>query len=332
MLIGQGQSGKTSLKRSLKGERFNPDEKCTTGIEMDPASCNVSTEAWKVGKKTQVTDSEPISYEKSTAQFILNSFKEERENIKSSPWKGGNMTACTDTSVLTHKEHFSNFSNASRSLDHEISPENVITAPEMPDDIATIIEKLLQVNGSDKEEEDIYSILWDFGGQSVYYVTHPLFLTASAIYLLVYNLSWDPNGTANLQVKPGLYKNNVDVFCDRSNMDYLDVWMSSVSSLASQDETFFSAILPERLPPVFLVCTHADKPYHSKCPDELARELYGSLQTKIHGRHLVDVFVVDNTKSGSGQECPDVIRLRRKVLNVAKELLEIKEVFPIKWL
>lgn len=337
MLIGQGHSGKTSLKRSLKGEKFNPDEKCTPGIEMDPSYCNVSTEVWKVGEKTQATDSEPFSYEQSTAQFILNKFKEAGENTLTRQLTCGNLLASTGTSVVTDKEHISKLEDRPRSRIDEIWHDDVITAPKIPDDVATVIEKLLQEDGSNEEQEEVYSILWDFGGQSVYYVTHPLFLTTRAMYLLVYNLSWDPNGTASPQVRPGLYKNVVDVFCDRCNVDYLDVWMSSVSSLVSQDvespeRQDLSEILPERLPPVFLVCTHADKPYQNKCPFELAREIYGTLKTKIHGKHLVDVFVVDNTKSGSEKGCPEVKRLREEVLSVAKHLPQIKEVFPIKWL
>ena len=337
MLIGQGQSGKTSLKRSLQGEKFNSDEERTSGIEMDPSYCKVSTEVWKVGGNTQATVSEPFSYEQSTAQFILNKVKEAGKNTLSSQLTCGNLMDSTATSVVIDKEHFSKLEDASRSWNNEISHEDVLTVPEIPDDIATAIEKLLQEDDRDKEEEEIYSILWDFGGQSVYYVTHSLFLTTRAIYLLVCNLSWDPNGTANPQVKPRLYKNVEDIFCDRSNVDYLDVWMSSVSSLVSHDvesreSQDFSEVLPERLPPVFLVCTHADKPYQNKCPFELAREIYGTLKTKAHGKHLVDFFVVDNTKSGSEEGCLEVTRLRKEVLNVAKHLPQIKEVFPIKWL
>jgi len=44
MLIGQYHSGKTSLKRSLKGEVFRPDENTTVGIDVDPAHFEVSTE------------------------------------------------------------------------------------------------------------------------------------------------------------------------------------------------------------------------------------------------------------------------------------------------
>ena len=37
MLIGQDRAGKTSLKKSLIGQPFNPKEKSTDGIEVDPS-------------------------------------------------------------------------------------------------------------------------------------------------------------------------------------------------------------------------------------------------------------------------------------------------------
>ena len=105
MLIGQGQSGKTSLKRSLKGERFNPEETSTTGIEMDPSYCKVSAEVWKVGEKTQSTDSDPgpISYEHRTAQYILRNLKEEPKDQESSQLNDDNVTL-DDTELLVSVE------------------------------------------------------------------------------------------------------------------------------------------------------------------------------------------------------------------------------------
>lgn len=350
MLIGQSQSGKTSLKRSLKGERFNPEETSTTGIEMDPSYCKVSAEVWKVGEKTQATDSDlgPISYEHRTAQYILRNLKVEPKESESSQLTNDSVTLHNTESLVASEDYVINSFDISDALlprNHKVSADalvnvpdvsDVLQVPEVPQEIAALIHKLLQVVENGEVEEEVYSILWDFGGQLVYYATHPLFLTRRAIYCLVYNLSRDPAKTVGPQVKQGFYKNIEDVFCERSNRDYLDVWMSSISSLVSQDEdpeeTPASEILPERLPPVFLVCTHADKPYNSAQPEELAREIFGSLQTKSFGKHLFDVFVVDNTKSGSEQECPEVTRLKSEILNVARELPQMKEVIPIKWL
>ena len=73
-------------------------------------------------------------------------------------------------------------------------------------------------------------------------------------------------------------------------------------------------MLPEKRPPVFLVCTHADKPYDGGNPYELARDVLGSLRSKPHKSYLYDdVFVVDNTKSGHEVQCPEVARLRKEV-------------------
>ena len=237
MLIGHCQSGKTSLKRSLREERFDPEEPRTTGIEVHTSYCKVLADVWKVGENNQTVDSE-------------------RQPIAD----------------------------------------------------------------SGKDEEEIHSVLWDFGGESVYYITHPLFLATRGIYCLVYNLSQDP----------------AEAVGERSKRNYLEDWMFLVSNLLSREEpkeTPASEMLPGKLtPPVFLVCTHTDEPYRSVQPKELAQEIIESLETTLHGQRFFDVFMVNNSKSGSEQECPEVIRLKNEIINVAKELPQMKEVIPIKWL
>ena len=47
MIVGQDRSGKTSLKKSLKGEPFNPNEESTIGIEVDRSLHQITTEEWK---------------------------------------------------------------------------------------------------------------------------------------------------------------------------------------------------------------------------------------------------------------------------------------------
>ena len=217
---------------------------------------------------------------------------------------------------------------------HELNTNSI---PGMPDSIATLIEKMLGDVDNVEDKEDIYSMLWDFGGQSVYYVTHPLFLTSKAIYLLVNDLSRDPRERAKSVMKQGMYSTSEDSLDFRTNLDYLDFWMSSIASLAIDDngdhQGSKSEMLPDKLPPVFLVCTHADTPYDGGDPSKLAYKVFGSLQTKPYKTHLYDdVFVVDNTKSGNESECSEVVRLRTEILDVAKELPQMKEAIPIKWL
>ena len=76
MLIGQDRSGTTSLKKSLRGQIFNPPEESTVGIEKDPSHFKVTREIWKAGKKNEAkTSKKSVSYEHHAAQIIVNSLK-----------------------------------------------------------------------------------------------------------------------------------------------------------------------------------------------------------------------------------------------------------------
>jgi len=356
MLIGQDRSGKTSLKKSLRGIIFDPDEDSTVGIDVDRYHFKVTTDTWMTGMKDEesTSDAEAISFEHNAARLVAERLidslieSERRADVGSENY-GLEMT---ENAIETQLREISSGPEPIDSKrpdppavevpdSTELSTEgdaHFITQVQMSDfeEIAGRTETLLQ-DGWSENSGDVHSIMWDFAGQSVYYVTHPLFLTARAIYLLVYDLSQDPHEKAMPVVKQGVYKKIQDNFSQKTNLDYLDFWMTSVSSLASQDKDndvdHASEVLPKKLPAVFLVCTHADKPYSSGCDAaELAIEIFGTLKEKPYGPQLVDVFVVDNTKSGSEFECLEVARLRKAVLAVAKELPHVNEVIPMKWL
>ena len=361
MLIGQDRSGKTSLKKSLKGIVFNPDEDSTVGIDVDRYHFKVSTETWMTGKKDEESTSyaEAISVKHSTARWVAERLmkvdrvigNERRAGVDSEEWR---METHLQES-LTGPEPIDPSSRDPTPIDTmhepvapqaEVTDSTELTLGEDPlvvtevqksdfEDVADRTETLLQI-GLEESNDDIYSMMWDFAGQSVYYVTHPLFLTARAIYLLAYDLSQNPDDIAKPVVKQGVYKKIQDNSDQKTNLHYLDFWMTSVASLASQDkdddEDHKSEVLPKKLPAVFLVCTHADKPYRGCDPFELAYEIFETLKDKPYGAHLSGVFVVDNTKSGSEFECEQVKHLREAVLAVAKELPHVNEFIPIKWL
>ena len=366
MLIGQDRSGKTSLKRSLKGIVFKQDEDSTVGIDVDRYHFKVTTETWMTGKKDEesTSEAEAISFEYNAARLVTKILmkvvnvtgNERRAGVGSGEFE------IADVLMETHLHESLTDSETVDSLSGDPIPIDTIQEPVAPagevtdsteltqgvdalvakqvqkshfEEVAVRTETLLQ-NGLEESSDDIHSIMWDFAGQSVYYVTHPLFLTARAIYLLAYDLSQNPNDIAKPVVKQGVSRKIQDNFDQKTNLDYLDFWMTSVASLASQDKDddkdHKSKVLPKKLPAVFLVCTHADKPYSGCDPFELAYEIFGTLQDKPYGPHLCGVFVVDNTKSGSKFECEQVKHLREAVLAVAKELPHVNEDIPIKWL
>ena len=416
MLIGQDRTGKTSLKKSLKGENFNAKEPSTVGIDTDPNYFHISCEAWRTGEKNNVT--EPISevlFERPIAKYICGELKNIEKlpvRVKTSPnqpfmkpSRSSAKSLLTEskvsakrysrrlkkkvpdiiaTLVETTLQNVKSTSNTeplltdvwerAKTFSHPLEekvPDSIATLVEttlqnvkstsnteplltdvweraktfshpleekVPDSIATLVERMLQDDKKTQEENEIFSIIWDFGGQSVYYATHPIFLTQSAIYILACDLSRNPYKKADTLVRQGLFKTQEDCCCNKTNLDYLDFWLSSVYSLVGPDaishDTCPSEATTARLPPVFFVCTHADEPYDSATdPRGLALDIFGFLRTKPYKSHLFeDVFVVDNTKSGSENECPEVVRLREKLRSVAQSLPQAREAIPLKWL
>ena len=364
MIVGQDRSGKTSVKKSLKGICFNPDEDSTLGIEVDRYQFKVTTEIWKTGEKDEEAniDTTVISFEHNTARWVADKLTvhEKIAEVKrtSSAELAGYEVSDTPEKREPTKTSYADLLEPSRNpastntTDEEphlptkevrnpteLEPDEDLlttTREKLPDfdDVAKLLPTLLRDNWED-DKEDIYSILWDFAGQSVYYVTHPLFLTRRAIYFLVYDLSRNPSDKATSLVKQGVYKEFIaDKYNLKTNFDYLDFWMSSLASLVSdcQQVDPEKSVPLKKFPAVYLVCTHADQPYCDRDPFELACEIFGNLRSKPYGAHLRDVFCVDNTKSGTESECKETIRLREAVHVVSKELPHVTEAIPIKWL
>ena len=241
MLIGQDRSGKTSLKNSLMGKPFNPAEDSTIGIDADPSHIKVSTEIWKAGDNTSAIKA--ISFEQHAARLVADDLKEEHsgfavEKIKMEDSGSSAVSVSNDSNQLPSEELGDPEVIPKIPSDPTLKKEVhvPIESPGIPDEVAALIKKLLKEDENAQDDEEIYTILWDFGGQSVYYTTHPLFITARAIYLLVFDLSRDPYEIARPVVKQGLYKKILDTYGTKINLDYLNFWMTSVASLAAETE------------------------------------------------------------------------------------------------
>ena len=368
MIVGQERTGKTSLKRSLKGELFNPNEGSTEGIETDPSYFNVSPDVWRTGKNSKDTESEPtFSFEHQVDQLIVESLLKKETNTPNAEDYSRSPSYERGVAVMIVGQKRTGKTSLKRSLKGELfnpnegSTEGIETDPSYfnvsPDVWRTgknskdteseptfsfehqvdqlIVESLLKKETNTPNAEDYSRSPSNSGtgGQSVYYDTYPIFLTHRAIYILTCNLSRDSSQKDNAPTKKSMSGKIEDTCCSKTNLDYLDFWMSSVYSLFSSNTNHQETLLPEMLPPVFLVCTRAVKPYRTDVdPRGLASEIYGSLKDKVYGKLLKGLFVVDNSKSGSGDECPGVIKLREKVLSFAKKLPQVNEAIPLKWL
>ena len=338
MIIGQARTGKTSLKKSLKGELFDPNEGSTEGIETDPSYFQVTTDVWKTGSNSEDTETEPgFLLDRQLAQNIVKGLKEKdpsrsgtKPSVKDFKVVEPSEANSTERSEESSSNRFEPSPQDSKVVDNANAPSLRTDQQKVPENVAALVQELLKDNKKFMEGDDMYSVIWDFGGQSVFYDSHPIFLTEKAIYILAYDLSRDPYQQADAPVKQGMYKDIEDTDCQKKNFDYLDFWMSSIYSLVSKNTNRQKTSSLETLPPVFLACTHADEPYTKK--GNPSKEIYGALKDKIYRDLLKGFFVVDNTRSGSNDECQGVKKLRESVLSVAKELPQMKEKIPLKWL
>ena len=339
MLIGQARSGKTSLKKSLKKQKFDEKEPSTDGIERDPSYFSVTKEIMSSEETKDEQDVESaVSFHNRVANFMVDEIK---KGTSGPNLVYSNSPKLEDSDVKEDMlaQPQDNFGEATEEkseklfkTDKESNNENRVK--EVPEKAAACYVKM--INDTKREDKDnVYFCVWDFGGQSVYYTTHPIFLTGKAIYLLVYDLTKDPEGIAEHIEKQGVLERKVDNECRKTNQDYVHFWLSSVSGLEIQtlghSKSTSIGKLPKTLPPVILVCTHADKAGISA--EKIAARVYGSLKAKPYGEHLYKkYFVVDNTKSGSADECKDVQELRDEWLEIAKHLPQMQSKIPIKWL
>lgn len=339
MFIGQARSGKTSLKKSLKREMFNKEEPSTKLIERDPSYFSLTKETMALGEtKMEQSVGSEVSFHNRAAKFMVDeisrknlSIPEGERNIVSLNSPTRKETDAKNEILTEPRENIADKTEEQSERIFQTEKETIKKKrmEDVPPITASCFDKI--VKESNKEDgEKVFCILWDFGGQSVYYATHPIFLTRNAIYLLVYDLNKDPHVTADFIEKEGQFERKEDSNCRKTNEDYLHFWLSSVSALESQTTRHSEPSSFGKLPLVILVCTHAD--LAGEAAEEKARKIYGSLQAKPYKEHLFSkYFIVDNTKSGSDDECKNVQKLRNELLALAKELLQ-RQTIPINWL
>ena len=198
---------------------------------------------------------------------------------------------------------------------------------DLPQEIVGLVERILLQEHSAVTEE-VWPVIWDFAGQSLFHAIHPVFMSQEAVYLLVSDLSKDPFKRGANCVSPP--EQQARMACSgESNLDHLMRWMDLVHSFQGPSSVDASGTAQ---PPVILVGTHADK---VEDPWKSMNGILNSFHGKAFSSHIVDErFVVDNTRSGLPfqQEDTNVQRLRQTIIAVASTLPHTKRAIPLQWL
>ena len=187
-----------------------------------------------------------------------------------------------------------------------------IDATSLPHDVEEHVNQWLKymfLRGLDDKNADnndpvITVDLWDFAGQHLYYASHPVFLSSRAVYVLAHNLSKPLDAPAQPCVRQRKHDFVLENPNDETNLENLLSWLVSVQSIKPTGEGMVARsdrMLPYLRPPVFIVGTHADKPFEDT--EVITSKIEHEISGKEYEKHVIrPFFSIDNT--GQGKRTP----------------------------
>ena len=152
-------------------------------------------------------------------------------------------------------------------------------------------------NGDDKGETIVTVDLWDFAGQHLYYASHPVFLSSRAVYVLVHNFSKPLDAPTQPCVRQGTHDKFLENPNNETNLENLLSWLVTIHSIRPTGEEMVGdsdGMLPYLRPPVFIVGTHADKPFEDI--KVTTSKIQQGISGKEYEKHVIrPFFSIDNT-------------------------------------
>ena len=148
-----------------------------------------------------------------------------------------------------------------------------------------------------KKGSTITADVWDFAGQHVYYAAHSVFLSSRAVYIVVHNLNKPLNARAEPCARQGTHEVTLENPNNETNLENLLSWLVTVHNMRSTGEEMVETPneLPYLRPPVFIVGTHADKPYEDT--KDVTSKILREISSKEYGTHVIrPFFFIDNTQ------------------------------------
>ncbi|CAC5393346.1 unnamed protein product [Mytilus coruscus] len=122
-------------------------------------------------------------------------------------------------------------------------------------------------------------IIWDFGGQDVFYSTHQTFLTYRAIYIIVLD------GSRNLD-DPCLYEQYLPGKSGhKTSRDYLLFWINTIVTYCKGSIQGF--------PKIMVVLTHKDQVKASEV-ETRRHDIFGEIYKMFHKTPLMQQLVIDD--------------------------------------
>ncbi|CAG2232176.1 unnamed protein product [Mytilus edulis] len=148
-------------------------------------------------------------------------------------------------------------------------------------------------------------IIWDFGGQDIFYSTHQSFLSYRAIYLIVLDGSRALDDPCQFeQYLPG--KSG-----PKTARDYLGFWINTIVTYCKGSQHGF--------PKIMIVFTHKDKIKQSEV--ETTREqLYGDVKSMFQGTPLMSHLVIEDRifVNARNKNDPEMTKIKTSIIRESK--------------
>ncbi|XP_067040005.1 uncharacterized protein [Acropora muricata] len=355
MLLGQDRAGKTSLKKSLLGLPFDPNQESTFGVEVDRSRCEIEVDEvvnWMPSKRKKRKVSE---FEEEIARFIARDLTESEADDDSTAIHPSVETtdqleeAHEEPTLLSDVNEPATDAEERREIAEDsrktVFEEKLVDKDEVSDvlhlDISSttlrnnVTAQVMRHLQSPRLEDDIKSkeamilTLWDFAGQHLYYASHPVFLSGRAVYILVHNLNKSLLATAEPLVRQGMNEILLDNPNNETNLENLLSWLVSVHNIRSNANTnvpHHGTKQSYLRPPVIIVGTNLDQPFEDVKTVE--SRIKNSVLGKDYAKHVIMPFFFVNNKAENDE---GVQKLRHKIMEVLKDEPYMPEEVPLRW-
>ena len=317
MFLGAAGVGKSSFKRSLMKQPWNPNINST--IVSDIHSLRPIGREWQSldhedeEKWREVTEEDELN-EMAELLVVVHQNRSSLDEFSSKVIAATNLYP--DTSML----------KTSSILKEKVEEFEKIHVQSVLSEAITRANSLPKSSARNIEPQPFFHI-WDCGGQPIFLEILPAFLTSRTMFLLLYDASKSFEETWQLvQTVEGEKRFEEDVSI--STIDLLLKWMSNIHiHLAKYDEK--GALL--NYPRALCIGTHGDKLKDTgQTYDQKIQEIESYCKGKPF-EILIDGFhIVDNTTAGSGEgEDVNFSKVRSAICDFTYNKLIVKT--PISW-
>ncbi|XP_070571189.1 probable serine/threonine-protein kinase pats1 [Ptychodera flava] len=315
MLVGAYGAGKTSTKRSLFNEPYETKHLSTDGADV----YSIDITKWIIKECT--TDYKGHKSVEPTQKLL-----------------GDVLVSGMTEMEYGHREHPATKAEVANVLNA------VKLEGERISDVFTRLGPYKLVPWMRKREEsDVYFSLWDFAGQSIYYITHQVFLSSRVIYILVTDLTKSLDDTLP-----------VDDVHNWKIKEFLTFWMNSIHTHASPGpgirlKQLDGSYKMATEPPVIILGTKKDLIRKENSTEAAAaidgeereaqkrlleiKEFLRKHATQVVNNHVINMIAIDNKsrKEDGTIADPAVETLREKLQQLAKEYFFLGKV-KAKWI